>query len=158
MQVALRAVRPLARTRSTAKSKPGQCALIGKIDTALRAVRPRHGLGPPPRASQGSAPSLAKLIQLFGQCAHGKDSVHSAKEQSQGSVPSLANTVQVGSSLGSAPTARTRSSAKSKARVVCPHWQIQVSLRAVRSCTGTGTDVVHRQKQCRLNFILLGRH
>ena len=61
MQVALRAVRPLARTRSTAKSKPGQCALIGKIDTALRAVRPRHGLGPPPRASQGSAPSLAKI-------------------------------------------------------------------------------------------------
>ena len=160
MQVALRAVRPLARTRSTAKSKPGQCALIGKIDTALRAVRPRHGLGPPPRASQGSAPSLAKLIQLFGQCAHGKDSVHSAKEQSQGSVPSLANTVQVGSSLGSAPTARTRSTAKSKARVVCPHWQIQlqVALRAVRPCTGTGTDVVHRQKQCRLNFILLGRH
>ena len=46
-QVALRAVRPLARTRFTAKSKPGQCALIGKIDTALRAVR---GLGPPPRA------------------------------------------------------------------------------------------------------------
>ena len=43
-----------------------------QIDTALRAVRPRHGLGPPPRASQGSAPSLAKLIQLFGQCAHGK--------------------------------------------------------------------------------------
>ena len=40
-------------------------------------------------------PHWQKLIQLFGQCAHGTDSVHSAKEQSQGSAPSLAKLIQL---------------------------------------------------------------
>ena len=41
---------------------PGQCALTGRYKQLFGQCAHWHGLGPPPRASQGSAPALAKLI------------------------------------------------------------------------------------------------